>query len=279
MDIAYFPNATAANSTPVMLAMLSALQVRGHRLVTDSLNADAAIIWSMLWAGKMRSNRDVFQHYRSQGKNVLVIEVGCLQRGTLWRVGVNGEWTLTHQGHSVGSQRSQLLGITLDAWRHDRGEAVLICCQRTQSHQWCGMPAGEIWLQQTIDKIRQHTDRPITVRPHPRQRSIIVPSGCSVDAPVLIPNTYDDFDFDRALEKAWAVVNHNSYPGIQSTIKGVPAFVDRSSLAAEVANLDFADINDPHMPDRTAWFESIAATEFTVQEIQQGVPLEMLGLA
>jgi hypothetical protein len=50
-------------------------------------------------------------------------------------------------------------------------------------------------------------------------------------------------------------------------------------LAAAVSNSDFAFIENPKMPDREAWFDDLTWTEFTVDEIRQGLPLDHLQFA
>ncbi|NBR26714.1 MAG: hypothetical protein EBU08_23650, partial [Micrococcales bacterium] len=123
--------------------------------------------------------------------------------------------------------------------------------------------------------IKSITNRPIVVRPHPRQRISGI-EGVTVRQPRPLANTYDTFDFDIDLANAWCVINENSGPGCQSIIAGVPAFVGADSLAAPVANLNLLDIEKPWMPDRTAWLEDIAHTEWTVEEISLGYPLQRL---
>ena len=93
---------------------------------------------------------------------------------------------------------------------------------------------------------------------------------------LLLRISYDSFDFGRALNNAWAVVNWNSNPGVESVIAGVPAFVGESSLAAPVANLNLADIEKPLRPDRQQWLNDLAYTEWTVNEIAQGIPFDLL---
>mgnify|MGYP001445249562 CR=1 FL=1 len=39
---------------------------------------------------------------------------------------------------------------------------------------------------------------------------------------------------------------------------------------------DLSNIEDPLMPDRTKWCNEIAYTEWTVDEIEQGLPLQRL---
>jgi hypothetical protein len=110
------------------------------------------------------------------------------------------------------------------------------------------------------------------IRPHPRQRIAEIP-GCVIESPRPIPGTYDSFDYDQCLKTTWAVVNHNSGPGTQAILNGVPAFVGASSLAAPVANLDLAQIENPLRPGRTQWIEQLAHTEWTIPEIESGLPL------
>jgi hypothetical protein len=55
--------------------------------------------------------------------------------------------------------------------------------------------------------------------------------------------------------------------------------VGSNSLAADVGNSDFGLIENPKMPDREAWFDDLVWTEFTVDEIRRGVPLDNLSFA
>jgi len=75
-----------------------------------------------------------------------------------------------------------------------------------------------------------------------------------------------------------ATVSYSSNPGIHSILAGVPAFVGTNSLAYDVANdIDFIhDIENPLMPERTQWLNDYAHTEFTIEEIAQGIPLNYL---
>jgi hypothetical protein len=56
----------------------------------------------------------------------------------------------------------------------------------------------------------------------------------------------------------------------------VPAFVGAYSMAAPVANLDYAQIEKPHMPDRAAWLDDLCHTEWTLGEIATGMPIGRL---
>jgi len=222
----------------------------------------------------MQENQRVWQHFRSQGRPVIVLEVGMLERGRTWKMAVNGTGAYAYHGHGLDLDRPRKLGISAAAWRYT-GDHVIVCCQRTDSLQWQGQPDITTWLTSLRDRLRLYTQRPLLLRPHPRQRAPIV-QGFDIDLPRPVTGTYDRFDLDRGMQRTWAVINHNSGPGVQAMLRGIPAFVDASSLAAPVANLDVAMIESPARPDRGAWLLQLCHTEWLLPEIASGWPIERL---
>jgi len=55
-------------------------------------------------------------------------------------------------------------------------------------------------------------------------------------------------------------------------INGVPVFVSESSLCYDVGNHSLQYIEQPLMPQREQWANKLAYTEWTVQEIREGLP-------
>jgi hypothetical protein len=212
----------------------------------------------------------VWQEFRKTQRPVIVLEVGALQRGTTWKLGFNGLGAGCYSTAELDPGRVEKLKISLCPWQQS-GQNILIVCQRTDSEQWQGQPSIHQWISDTVCKLRRYTDRPIVVRPHPRERINPMP-GIEIQKPRAIVGTYDDFDFAHALKQAWAVVNWNSGTGSQAVIQGVPAFVSASSLAAPVANTAWDQIESPARPDRTKWVLELAHTEWTTKEIATGEP-------
>jgi hypothetical protein len=272
MRVSLFEQFGALNSGPVFSALRQGLAVSGLKHATNDMSADVAVIWSMLWTGRMRGNRAVWQAYRNSGRPVIVVEVGMIRRGYTWKLGVNGTDINSYPGPIVDSNRADQLGIKLQPWQQSKN--IVIAMQRADSEQWAGQTSVAQWLQATVDTVRKHSSRPIVVRSHPRAH-ISMP-GITVECPKKIPGSYDDYDFEQTLKNAWAVVNWNSGPGPQAIIAGVPAFVGPTSLAAPVANLDLAMIETPHMPDRTQWVNQLAHTEWTTAELATGLPIKRL---
>jgi len=274
MKLSIFDKFGALNSAPVFAAFRDGLDRLGLEHNTHDFSADVAVIWSVVWAGRMKSNHGVWQHFRARGRPVIVLEVGMLERGRTWKMAVNGTGSYAYHGHGLDLDRPRKLGVNAMPWTNT-GHDIVVCAQRTDSLQWQGQPDISTWLRNLHDRLRLYTDRDLILRPHPRQ-SIQSAPGFKISTPSAVPGTYDDFDLDNELGDAWAVINHNSGPGVQAIIRGVPAFVDASSLAAPVANLDFADIGSPSRPDRGAWLLQLCHTEWTTDEIATGWPIQRL---
>ena len=269
----------AQNSKPVFDAFAHSLVAAGHDVVWNNPVCDVDVIWSVLFNGRMAQNKTVWERAVAQSKPVVVLEVGGIKRGTTWKVGLNGINRDAFFGDAGNdSRRSDLLNLRLKPWRTD-GEFILIAGQHDKSLQWRNMPRMSNWFLNTYDEIRKHTDRPIIFRPHPRCRLPHIERGLKHvyrQEPQHVNGTYDDFDMQ--FNNIWATISHSSNPGIHSVISGVPSFVSNSSLAYDVANdIDFLhNIEEPLMTDRTQWLNDYAWTEFTVEEIAQGIPLKRL---
>ena len=118
---------------------------------------------------------------------------------------------------------------------------------------------------------------PIIFRPHPRCRLEHIErqyQNVYRDDPIQIRGTYDDFNL--SFKDVFALVNWSSNPGIQAAINGIPVFTGPSSLAWPVANQHLSQIKNPKKPERQQWLNDYAWTEFTIPEIEQGIPLKRL---
>lgn len=277
MRFSLFSRFGALNSPPVFDAVRTGLQRLGHVVSDHDWNADVAVIWSVLWNGRMAPNHVVFEEFQRMGKPVVVVEVGCLDRGRLWRLSVFHP----HQSYPFEVSTTRWNDLNL-GYQHpsQRGENVVIVCQRTDSLQWSGQPDITTWLNQTVERVRLFTSRPVIVRPHPRQ---ILPQfiiGTTTEQPQKLIDTYDSFDFQRSLANARVVINHNASPGITSVLGGVPVITGldgvTKSLAHEVS-IGFDEIESDRIgPGTESWLNKIAHTEWAIDEIKEGTPLAIL---
>lgn len=274
MRFSLFDQWGARNSPPIWHALRTGLDRLGLTHRSHDPDADVAVIWSLVWSGRMRSNHTVWQQFRSTGRPVIVLEVGSLVRGITWKLGVNGLGSGAYWGTGRDPNRARTLRLNLMPW-HDQGRDVLIAVQRQDSEQWAGQPVMSDWLDQLVRDLRKVTDRTIKVRVHPRQ-GMTVPANCVLERPRAVANTYDDFDFDSAASSAWCVINWNSGAGVRAAMLGTPVFVHSSSLAAAVGNVDWSQIEQPARPPRDQWLDQISHTEWTREEIASGHPITRL---
>lgn len=274
MRFGIFDNFGALNSVPVFQALRRGLDRLGLQHRPHDESADIAVIWSVLWTGRMRQNQTVWNHFRSSGRPVLIMEVGSLRRGHTWRMSMNGTTAAACWGQGLDPTRPEKLGLVLQPWRKS-GDHVVIACQRSDSNQWINMPPVQQWLEKTIQQLKAHTDRPIRVRSHPRQRISPI-KDVQMEIPKKIDLSYDDFDWGQSIHNAWCVVNWNSGPGVQAVMAGVPALVGSDNLASRVGTTDLSAVINPPTPDRREWLEWISHTEWTTEEIASGYPVSRL---
>ena len=170
MKISHFPNNLPGNSSLVYPQLTQAIQST-DTLIEGDMDADAALIWSVLWFGKMSANKRVWDHYRAQNKPVIVIEVGGLIRNETWKLGINGinrdaDFAVDEY---MPDDRLKKFGVVLKPWKTD-GEYILVCGQHGHSEQWRDMPEMGEYFKQTVTTIREHSDKPIVLRAQPRYR-------------------------------------------------------------------------------------------------------------
>lgn len=258
----------ALNSGPVFDAFAQGLKKHGHSVQEHSGTGDVAVIWSVLWAGRMSGNRSVWNHYRNNNRPVIVLEIGAIKREVTWKIGINGINLGSYFfGNGKNSDRRNNLGMNLHPWKTS-GNHILICSQHDRSLQWTDNPSLKDWTRSMISEIRKYSNRPIKIRMHPR-----CPYSFTFDNSVYKStekNILNEF------QNAWAVINYSSNPGIESIIHGIPAFVGHKSLAAPVANLDISRIESPLRPDREQWFNDLAWTEWTTDEMVKGIPQQYI---
>lgn len=273
--LAYFPLQCALNSGPVMNAVLNSATAAGIKTHENSMTADAAVIWSVLWNGRMQANRAVYNHYRAQNKPVIIVEVGALHRGQTWKISVNDITSNGYYGHTenLDWDRPAKLNISL-AVQLKPSDEIVIAAQHPRSLQTENIKDMSMWVSQQIAKLQTITDRPIAVRPHPRAQLQLnnLPAGVKIVQPQKLTNTYDSYDMHYCYH---AVINHNSGPGIQAAIAGCRPIVDQSSLAAPVG-VNINNIEQPYDVDRSRWLVEICHTEYTVEEIISGIWLKRI---
>ncbi len=277
MKIEIWPDNGPLNSKDIFKKFIHSLRQSGEQVWENKQapDADVAVIWSVLWQGRMRHNKNVWDRYRNANKPVIVIEVGGIKRNETWKIGINGvNREADFNNEAVGGERWNKFNVDLKPWMQT-GDDIIVCGQHTNSHQWRNNPPMSKWFENQITEIRKHTDKPIVIRPHPRNHVAIDTTkykNVRIVGPKRDRNTYDDTDLADRLRSAWAVVSHSSNPAMTAVFSGIPVYVSEASLSHDVGNKSFENINNPSMPDRQQWANRLSYTEWWPEEIEQGLP-------
>ena len=281
MKVSFFVNHSSKAGVPVFDALIDYVKTQ-HEVVFNSIDADVAVIWSVLWNGRMAPNKSIWQEFHRQGKPVVVLEVGGLKRNETWKVGIDGINARADFGNNtdLDNDRPSKLGLELKPWK-TTGEIITICGQHEKSEQWTNLPHIDHYYENRIVEIRRHTDAPIVLRDHPRyqvnvhyKKEIELEkeyANVSRTVPKHIVGTYDNFDFQELLPHSKLIVSESSNPAMEAVINGVPAWTGPDSLTYPVSTHP-QNLGKLPLPNREEWFVKLCHTEWTIEEISKGIP-------
>ena len=178
-----------------------------------------------------------------------------------------GEYCYNNPDPVRWNQISRDLNISLKPWRKN-GNHILLCLQRNGGWSMKGIPVVD-FFNQTIQQIRQFSDRPIVVRTHPGDKKAVIYSQHLKGKNVTVSHKktlIEDF------KNSWCTVVYNSSPSVASVIEGVPTFVldTEYSQAASVANLQLSSIENPIMPERLEWVQKLAQCHWNDTDLISG---------
>lgn len=195
------------------------------------------------------------------------------------RYGINGVFPDTaiycddNPNPARWQQISKDLDITIGKYRK-KGRNILFCLQRNG-----GWSMGETdlldWIESTVAKVRQHSDRHIILRPHPgdkKSQEYLVKNQKRLNRLTSVSISPSGRNFAEDLNKTWAVVNHNSSSIVGPVIQGYHAFITdpAKSQCAEVTHHDFSHIENPQQFDREKWLQRISMFHWNFHELQNG---------
>jgi hypothetical protein len=160
--------------------------------------------------------------------------------------------------------------MDLKPWR-TTGNHILITLQRPEGWSMRGYNLMS-WVESTVKKIKQHSDRPIVMRWHPgdwkayQKYAELLKEYNVTLAPQGRHITED-------LVNCWALVCHNSTPSAVAPIEGIPSFITDDpaySQAGDIANTDLSQIETPAMPDREQWIRKLAQCHWSFEDLRSG---------
>ena len=155
------------------------------------------------------------------------------------------------------------LGKTISKWKPP-GRKIIIAAPDEKPCKFYGIDL-EQWLEQTVNTIKQHTDRPIVIRQRPADR---------IDRKQNIPLTV------ALQDDVFALVTFNSVASTEAILNGIPAFTLAPTNASSPVSLqDLTKIETPYYPDRDklyAWACHLSYGQFHIKELKDGTARKIL---
>lgn len=203
---------------------------------------------------------------RDAGKNVLVMERSYIgdrfHYYSLGWNGLNGHATFPEY-HDDGGVRFKSHGGIIKPWKKD-GKYVLILGQVKNDASLQGMDIKD-WYLEIAEKAKVH-GLPVYFRPHPD--SVRRGGYDNIGIPELKGT------LDEALSGAKFTIAFNSNSCLDSILAGVPCYAgDKGTMAWDLCMKDIGEII---YPERESVVHKIAFTQWTLDEIANGLPIKGL---
>jgi hypothetical protein len=155
-------------------------------------------------------------------------------------------------------------------WR-TRGDYILVIGQVPGDASLRGIDITR-WLIETCKSCAAICDLPVLVRPHPlmHERDLLrLEQELQALRKVTIDPGRDSLA--ASLANAWVAVTYSSGGGIEALFEGVPVIaMSPASPVYGVSDHSIEDIVAPHLHDRSAWLNAIAASQWSASEFRDG---------
>ena len=235
------------------------------------------VISYTLW--QKGSRRKIINRATEAGATVFCLDMGWLRHPSIpyWQLAKRDDNSVAINGWGsfpVGdSSRWNNSDFNIKPWR-TTGDHILLCANKGDDYKHNpDINHTSEWADEIITLIRQHTDRPIHFRAHPKGKVKCFPLHNTPD--VIIDPTET---LDQSLENAWCTVVYGSSVASHSILSGVPVIYQSPRIMCrELASNDISTIENPIMPDRQPVLERLIWSQWTEEEIANGTAWKHYG--
>ncbi len=227
--------------------------------ITDSQQVPPIVLLNDTGAtyGILRGTGDLINESKIKGQDMWYIDLGYMERSVHYHGDYSGYYRITlnaNQCDGTGnhpSDRFDKLHVNIKPWQKTGSKVVIAPISKYVSTHLGIDPTK--WLEDTVAKIAENTDREIIIKPK--------------DSDVSLEDTLKD---------AHCLVAYNSNSLVDAIIAGVPVFYTGDSCCAPVGSNDFTKIEDPYRGDREQWLWNLAYNQFTLPEFRNGDVWEII---
>jgi len=160
------------------------------------------------------------------------------------------------------SDRWEQLDINQHSFK--QGSTIVVVPPDRKIVHTLGIGSEDQWINQTILKIKNFTDREIKIRKRPEPR-----------ADRVVSNTFTDFIKDDT----FCVVGYSSNALVEAAIHDIPVISLGHSATRSLYTYQLEDIEKikPAYPsDKQAWLNHLAYSQFTREELISGLAWELI---
>ena len=251
-------------------------------VTTDKIIPQARMVIMIGWYGQKISGphiqfrRNLIEHQLAHNRRIMPVDGNCFKwadtndywlrysfDSVYWN---EGNYANQNPTKERWRQISKNLGIECEEYKTS-GNHILLCLQRDNGWQGKGFDQQQ-WVSNTINTVRQYSDRPIRLRCHPGSISNV---SAFVNMPGISVSDCKNTCITQDLKNAHAGLFYNSSSSIACALAGVPVFVaEQSAVTWSIANKDLSSIENPDRPDRTQWLWSVADAHWSREQSRNG---------
>lgn len=210
----------------------------------------------------------VIDYVKSHGHDYYFIETGYF--GNYKCRGNPNARKYWHRIVKNAMQHQRILDVPDDRWRRlvsydsrlawsgwkTGGKSILLVAPSEKPCAYYGIDKDQ-WVSDTINMLKQHTDRPIVIRE----------KGDRTE------RTSSNVIYDAFNQDVFAVVTYNSIAAVEAVAYGIPAFALAPTAAQPVCLDDLSKIETPYYPGPEfvyRWLSSLAYGQYHLDELLTG---------
>ena len=216
----------------------------------------------MCWAGFFKPQwLEICKKYNLKFYNFDGGYFGNGKKKTIFRLSVNNFQNVDPIIDRPSDRWEQL---NIDQHSFKQGSAIIVVPPDRKIVHTLGLGSDDQWIEATVLKIKNFTDRPIKIRKRPEPR-----------ADRIVSNTFKDFIKDDT----FCVVGYSSNALVEAAMSDIPVIPLGHSATKSLYSYQLEDIEKikPAYPsDKQAWLNHLAYSQFTREELISGLAWKLI---
>jgi hypothetical protein len=216
----------------------------------------------MCWAGFFKPQwLEICKKYNLKFYNFDGGYFGNGKKKTIFRLSVNN---FQNVDSIIDRPSDRWEKLNIDQHSFKQGSTIVIVPPDRKIVHTLELGSDDQWINDTILKIKNFTDRPIKIRKRPEPR-----------ADRIVSNTFKDFIKDDT----FCVVGYSSNALVEAAMSDIPVIPLGHSATKSLYSYQLEDIEKikpAYQSDKQAWLNHLAYSQFTRDELLSGLAWELI---